>query len=261
MDGVSARAKRRWLVRWWATQSVVLYLAVPLAPFLAGESHYDLGDWSKTLVDGGYALSMLVLCGAFAALQWGYLRPVRPPSAATRPVRLVWSMLIGALCASAMLMAVLFATGGVAHDLFGMRPGPFESDAAGWTVLGLFLLNWGLATPLLLAFTDRSPTRDDHLARVATWLFAGTVIEVLAAIPLDLLARRNEDCWCSRGTLWTIAVAVTVGTILFGPVVFLVLLVRRRRRWPSGRCLGCGADVGEELDVRRCPACGAGWAE
>jgi hypothetical protein len=260
VDGVSARAKRRWLWRWWIGQAVALYLGVALARFLAGDSSYDVEDYGEVLTEGAYMLWVFGIAGLFAALQWVYLRPVRPPATSGKPVRLVWSMFIGGFAVSAMLLALLFAAGGVAHDILGIRPHTLESDAAGWVLLGLLVLNWGLATPLLLAFADRSPTREDHLARVATWLFAGTVIEVLAAIPLDVLARRHEDCWCARGTVWTITVGVTIGTILFGPVVFLVLLARRRRRWPCGRCLGCGADVGEDLHVPRCPACGAGWA-
>jgi lipopolysaccharide biosynthesis regulator YciM len=47
---------------------------------------------------------------------------------------------------------------------------------------------------------------------------------------------------------------------MLGPAVFLVLLGRRRQRWPGGRCAACGADVGEALYVPRCPSCRAGWA-
>jgi hypothetical protein len=261
VDGVSARAKRRWLLRWWAVQAVALYLGVAMAPFLAGDSSYDFEDYGEVLTEGAYLLWMSGVAAFFATLQWVYLRPVRPPATSGKPVRLVWSMLIGALAVSAMILALLFTAGGVAQDVLRVAPNPLLADGvAGWLLLGLLVLNWGLATPLLLAFSDRSPTREDHLTRVATWLFAGTVIEVLAAIPLDVLARRHEDCWCARGTVWTITVGVTFGTILFGPVVFLVLLARRRRRWPGGRCTACGAEVGEDLRIARCPACGAGWA-
>lgn len=261
MDGVSARAKRRWLLRWWGVQTFALYLAVPLGVWLAAGEPFSAAEYADVVTDGAYHLWILGIAAVLVALQWVYLRPVRAPETSAKPVRLVWSMLLGGLTFSALLLGLLFGAGGVAYDILRVRPHVLESDAAGWTILALLVFNWALATPLLLAFSDRSPTREDHLRRVATWLFAGTVVEVLAAVPLDVLARRHEDCWCARGTLWTITVGVTFGTILFGPVVFLVLLARRRRRWPGGRCLGCGADVGEDLEVPRCPSCGAGWAE
>jgi hypothetical protein len=261
VDGVSARAKRRWLVRWWIAQGVVLWLGVPAVPALAGAGHGDTSRSFEALGDPEYSLWMAGFALVFAFVQWLYLRPVRAPQAGRRPVRLVWSMVIGGLALSALLAALLLAAAGVADDLVRIRPKVFDDESAWWALLGITLLNWVLATPLLLAFASRSHSAEDHLRRVATVLFAGTVIEILAVTPLDVLARRHEDCWCGRGTLLAISLALTVGLVLVGPVVFLVLLARRRRRWPGGKCAACGADIGEDLRIARCPACGAGWAE
>ena len=261
MDGVSARAKRRWLVRWWIAQGAAVWLGVPLIPLAAGEVPADLGDFLRPYADPNYVLVMAGIALTLAFLQWLYLRPVRAPQPGKRPVRLVWSMLLGGLAVSVLLCALLLAVLGVANDILRIRPYVVEDDAAWWTLVGVLVLNWVLATPLLLAFASRSHSAEDHLRRVATVLFAGTLIELLAVIPLDVLARRHESCWCFRATVLSIGVALAVGLILVGPAVFLVLLARRRRRWPMGKCAACGADVGEDLRIARCPACGSGWAE
>jgi hypothetical protein len=247
-------------VRWWIAQGVVLWLGVPLIPSFAGADP-EPNHFLRALGEPLYAAWMAGIAAFFALLQWLYLRPVRAPQPGKRPVRLVWSMLIGGLAVSLLLCVLLFAGVGVANDVLGIQPYVIEGDAAGWTLLGMLVLNWALATPLLLAFASRSHSAEDHLRRVATVLFAGTLIELLAIIPLDVIARRREDCWCFRGTVLAIGIALVVGLILVGPVVFLVLLARRRRRWPMGKCAACGADIGEDLRIARCPACGAGWAE
>ncbi len=261
MDGVSARAKFRWLVRWWIAQGVGLWLAVPLLPYLAGADPSERGWYERSLGDPLYAGWIAGFTVIFAGLQWLYLRPIRQPVPGAKPVRLVWSMVLGGLMVSLLLCVLLLAALGVANDILVIRPYVIEDDAAWFAIIAILVLNWILATPLLLAFASRSHSAEEHLRRVATVLFAGTLIELLAVVPLDVLARRKEDCWCFRGTLLAITLALAVGVILAGPVVFLVLLARRRRRWPSGKCAACSADIGEDLRIARCPACGSGWAE
>ena len=258
MDGVSAREKRRWLVRFWIGQAAALYLATPAYILLVDDGPVRLRDCLRPLIDLSYVTTMAIVAAVVTALQWAYLRPIRPPVPGRRPVRMLWSMLIGAFAIATMIAAAALAYVGFMHDYCG-RPGPGE--ALGWALLGLFAINWILATPLLMAFADRAASHEDLLARVATRLFAGTVIEVLAVMPLDVLARERERCSCSRGTLQAVWIGTAIGVILFGPVVFFVLLARRRTRWPGGRCGACGADVGDALVVKRCPACGAGWAD
>lgn len=261
MDGISARAKRSWLFRWWIAQGVALWLAAPLIPYVTGAKPTEEGWYGRALASPLYASWIAGFAAAFALLQWLYLRPVRAPEPAKKPVSLVWSMVLGGFVVSVLLVAAVLAALGFVHDVLGVRPYVIEDEEAGWTLLGLLALNWFLATPLLLAFASRSHTAEEHLRRVATVLFAGTVVELLAVLPLDMLARRRDDCWCFRGTVLAICVALVAGLVLVGPVVFLVLLARRRRRWPGGKCGACDADVGEDLRVPRCPACGAGWAE
>jgi hypothetical protein len=258
VDGVSAKAKRRWLLRWWTAQALVVYCGLPL--LLLGEKNPPSpGDYAKGLLDEDYFVWVGGAIVAISALQWIYLRPVRPPQVGRRPVRLVWSMLIGGLGVALLITCLFLAFWGVRRDLLGVRSG--LDDYVAGVALCVFALNWITATPLLLAFGGRGASHEDVLTRAATNVFAGTVVDVLATLPLDAVARRREDCICARGTFWAVLLGLSVGAVFCGPAVFLVLLRRRRRRWPGGLCVACGADVGEDLRVPRCPACGAGWAD
>lgn len=257
MDGVSARAKRRWLLRWWIGQAVAVYFLLPAFALVAFDG--DLHEYGDALTDDEYPLWILGTLAVVSLFQWLYLRPVREPSGSRRPVNLFWSVSVGGLVVAFAVSAFLAGTAGVMRDIGGLDRSYDEPVA--WTVVGVFVVTWLVGTPLLAAFVRRSAPPDDGLTRVATTLFAGTVVEVLAGVPLDVLARRKEDCICARGTFWTILLGLAGGLVMLGPAVFLVLLARRRRRWPGGRCTACGADVGDDLRVPRCPACGAGWAD
>ncbi len=257
MDGVSARAKRRWLVTWWIGQAAAVYLLFPLFVLVVFDG--KVSEYGDVITDDEYPFWMFGTLAVVSLFQWLFLHPVREPTASRRPVNLYWSVSVGGLVVAMLVAGTLAGTAGVMIDLGGLDESYSEPFA--WTLLAMFGTTWIVSTPLLAAFVRRSASTDDGLTRVATVLFAGTVVEVLSGVPLDLLARRKEDCVCARGTFWTILLGVAGGVLMLGPAVFLVLLARRRRRWPGGRCTACGADVGPDLRVARCLACGAGWAE
>ena len=256
MDGVSARTKRNWLVRWWIVQGIVAYFALPLIVILSVDG--NLHEYDNAITDDEYPLWILGTLAVVSFLQWLYLHPIREPSTSKRPVNLFWSMSVGGFVVALFLTGLVAGVCGLMSDVAGVNA--IDGGVVAWFLLGIFVLTWIAATPLLASFSRRSASPEAGLTRIATTLFAGTVVEVIAGIPLDVLARRKEDCVCARGTFWTILLGLTGGLVLFGPYVFLVLFSRRRRRWPGGHCAACGADVGEDLRVMRCPGCGAGWA-
>jgi hypothetical protein len=258
MDGVSAQAKRRWLVRWWAAQAVVVYLALPPCLALAFDDEIRYSDgYTGVLTDGDYAAWTLGTLAVVTLLQALFLRPIREAPPGRRPANLFWSMSVGGLAVAFLVTGAVCIVYGALHDLAGRTVG---SGAVAWCCLMLFVMSWCFGTLLLASFAGREKPPDGPLGRIAATLFMGTVVELLASLPLDRLARKNEDCTCARGTWWGIVFGAVGGLLMLGPAVFLVLLGRRRQRWPGGRCAACGADVGEALYVPRCPSCRAGWA-
>lgn len=129
-----------------------------------------------------------------------------------------------------------------------------------WALLGVLALSWAAFTPLLIAFCRRRP-RDTAVSRMASLLFMGTIIEVAAIIPLDVMVRRKSDCYCGEGTFVALLICSVVGFFSLGPAIFLAPAMRRRKRRLSGRCEICGYDMSGVPDVDRCPECGAGWRD
>lgn len=252
-------ARRRWLRRWWIGQAIVLWFLPMLLPWVAGETSWRAGAAVEALTSLDYVLWMGGIAATIAFLQWVLVRPVLAPRRAGRPVRLVWSMIVVGFAVALLQLGAFLLLFGVLEDVVQVRPSVVSGPWVAISVLALLVAEWIGATVLLTRFVGRSPRRDSYLRRCAALLFAGTAVEVVAALPLDLLARRNEDCWCARGTLLTLVVGLTLGALLLGPAILLAG-VARRRRWPGGACPACGAPIGPDRGTANCPACGAGWA-
>ena len=175
----------------------------------------------------------------------------------------VLSAAIAACLAASLASGLVFAASAVStalgpkQTMFGGGGGD-EYREYWWagTVATLFL-GWIVATPLLLAFIRRGD-QESALARIASRLFLGSVVEAGAVIPLDVMVRRKTDCYCGEGTLWTLTICWGVGTLVLGPAIWLVPLARRRKRWFAGRCEACGYDMWGCREAARCPECGAG---
>ncbi|KAA0214922.1 MAG: hypothetical protein DYG94_10755 [Leptolyngbya sp. PLA3] len=120
------------------------------------------------------------------------------------------------------------------------------------------LLGWIVSTPLLLAFIGGQDT-ETALKKLASLIFVGTSVEILAIIPLDVFTRRKSDCYCAEGSLWALLALVPLGFVALGPMIFLVAASKRRKRYAAGCCEICGYDMTGNLKAERCPECGAGW--
>jgi hypothetical protein len=163
-----------------------------------------------------------------------------------------------ALCA---LGAAIMAAAGVAAVWAAARLVLDDDDINKWALASMsavVLISWAVATPLVLAFVRRRGA-EEGLSRISSRLFLGTMLEAAAIIPLDVMIRRKTDCHCEEGTYWALAGCWAVGLFALGPVIFLVPLSKRRKRWYAGRCDACGYDMSGCLTADRCPECGAGW--
>lgn len=133
-----------------------------------------------------------------------------------------------------------------------------QHPGGGWVLAFAPLSGWVLATPLLIRFAV-GKRRETWMARVSAGLLLGTVVEVIAVIPLYVMMRRRVDCFCDRGSFLALLACGTVGVAAFGPAILLPLVARRRKRWYDGRCECCLYDMRGLPAAERCPECGAGW--
>jgi hypothetical protein len=193
-------------------------------------------------VFGGTAVICSVMATAILRVRYADRTPIGVSIAIAGAVSA--ALLLGA--ALAVMEGIEQATGSNLFD-----------DAWQWPILGSIAVGWAVGTPLIWAFVRRGP-RESRLARLASRLFLGTVIETVAVIPLDVMVRRKTDCYCGEGTFWSLVLCGSAGFLMLGPGVFF-LLGRRRRRWLAGRCEVCEYDMSGCMDAERCPECGAGW--
>ncbi len=248
----SLRWKRRWLLRYWILQAVVLYVGwtfLMAAPEKIAEA----------LSDPGYALGMGCVIALLCTLQAVFLLPVRPPGRA-RVGKSLWASASVAVFAGVLVAVAAGCAALSAAWIAGTVPKDVRIPGVEWILLGVLVLGWAVGTPLLVAFVRRRPT-ESALARVASRLFLGTGVEVAAVVPIDVMVRRKTDCYCGEGSFVSLTLLMAAGALMLGPAMFLVLLSRRRKRFRGGLCDACGAVVPSSPVPDRCPSCGAGWRE
>src|SRR5205085_9815646 len=97
----------------------------------------------------------------------------------------------------------------------------------------LFIATWGFWIAIF-ALTWAGKWSRTFRAMYAA-LFAGTILELMISIPIDVWVRRRTDCYCASGTIVGMAVGLATGLWLFGPGLFLLFGTRydqrMNRRW------------------------------
>ncbi len=222
-------------------------------------------DVMSAFVNGGFWLYVLIFGGAATVFQGVYLFPVRRPALTPRrDTKRRWSIRIS-LCVAGVSVTVLTSAAALAGmEVLRVYEPWMEwlsgTPMDGWLVVGPVLVLQWLIFGILIVFFVRPARRETLLGRVASAIFLGTSLEVLAIIPLEVLVRRRTDCYCATGTFLALLGSSTVGIIFLGPTVVLALLSRRRRRFYGCRCDVCRHDMRACMDVDQCPACGSGWS-
>lgn len=193
---------------------------------------------------GGPALILVATQAVFVLPQ---VRVELRPSARRKSV--VASLVVAAMVAAGLTVALACAVLELA-DVW---------DAHwGWppVLLPVFVTSWVIWSGALLLFT-RKRRHPGLLGRLVALLLAGTVVEVLAVIPIDVMVRRRTDCYCATGTFYSLLISVWAAMWLAGPGV-LILFLRRRRRRAAVRCVRCGYEKGPSPGPE-CPECGHSW--
>jgi hypothetical protein len=198
---------------------------------------------------------------AFCGCQYGLLRPIpKPPitTGAAKPPRLwITTILLGLLIGVLLCLAVLLL-----GDVVWLFCDEGQRKPVYWTfglVAGLtMLVSWVFFTRFIRAFLLKGPI-DVQLRRTANRLFLGSVVEVIAGIPIYTLISRRENCICAAFSGVTILLGSAVAFFLLGPVLLLLLVGWRSRSASLHRCPACGHDRREDSNKDSCPECGAGW--
>lgn len=269
IDG-AARFPGKWSVMamWWGIQALLIWMATAVMSWqtysVDGPNGFAMGlrKWNTLpgqLIRQDVLVSSIILGVSIALVQWFVLLPVRRPEMGEGGKSLKVTIVLAGGMIGALLVAAGFAITSLFELLLKQRL-PFEigristiaSAAVAWIGAGTALWIWVRRARDLLP---------NVLSRLMERLFKGTVIEVAAILPIDYMVRRKSDCYCGEGTFWALIVAGVVGTIAFGPMVWLPLIAKRRREWYGGHCRACGYDMQATPGALRCPECGTGWKE
>jgi hypothetical protein len=121
-----------------------------------------------------------------------------------------------ALCGIWTLVA-----GFIGDDLFKKLLIDSELKVLAW-LLALWLL-WGLAFYLYARGTP------ERAARVLGWLFRGSVLELLIAVPAHVIVRQREDCSAPVVTSFGIVTGLAVMLLSFGPSILFLYKKRLER--------------------------------
>lgn len=125
-----------------------------------------------------------------------------------------------------------------------------------WASIGV---GWLLWLPILFIFARRAGPRRFH-ERLVVVLLAGTVLETLVIVPIDVMVRRRTDCYCATGTFFALCISIWAWLWLTGPGIVLAITAKRRRLLAETHCVNCGYAKGPSPGPG-CPECGYAWLD
>lgn len=165
--------------------------------------------------------------GVLLIAQWAFLRP-----------RQRWGMRLAqkgrpmkSAIVAAALMGMLLSVGFIAtllelpHWWESVFEHPFGLYGA-WIAMVAVWIIWALVFFLYWRRGDRYT----QLSRMVHGLVAGSVLELLVAIPIQASRSSADNCYCERGSYTGVVFGVTVLLWAFGPGIALMVMGERARR-------------------------------
>ncbi len=126
------------------------------------------------------------------------------------------------------LMAGGLAVGAFLSIYEFVFPDQHRTNWSGWSALSLGALTWVIWALIFLRMSRRVQP-NDLVSRLCRWLFTGSVLELLIAVPTHIVARGRNYCCAGFLTFFGLTMGVSVMLFAFGPAVF-ILYVRRWQR-------------------------------
>jgi hypothetical protein len=211
----------------WAALTIVLYLVavsvlcMPIMLVAYPEEHQHLKVFYF------YFVPFLVLCQGVLLLVPAAVardRPVRRRSVATAAI-------VGAIPMVIMILGFL----GCVISMIWPENSPSRAkinypDWINWAVILALWAVWGAV--FYRSFAPEKPA--DFTTKMTRWLLAGSILEVVVAIPSHIISRHRNECCAPIMSLLGIVTGVAVALMAFGPGVFLLFARRIRDKQAGG---------------------------
>jgi hypothetical protein len=215
-------------MKYWASIVAGLYLLILIvltvpAISLAFLPDASAGDAAAAYASWLYWLWLAVMVGCQIAL---LAVPVRVAN--RRPVsrRSLWpTLLAGGLMMAGLAAGAIFSL----HE-FLFRDQEMGSGI-GWSTLALAALTWAAWTLVFFRMSRNAPV-NDLISRQCRWLFRGSILELLIAIPTHVVARYRDYCCAGFMTFIGLTMGFSVMLFSYGPAVFLLFAERWQRLHP-----------------------------
>jgi hypothetical protein len=205
----------------WAFLTVVLYAFV--VSFLTVPILLLLGDGDGWEYVGGFFaffLPILVLIQVVLLLIPVSAVQARPVAKRT----VVSSAAIGAFPLAVLLTCFVWF---ILLMIFGEETA--MAEWLGWGNLSLLFCLWVFWG--VLFYRRFSPESPGSLTEAITrWLLAGSILEILVAIPSHILSRHRDECCAPGFTLFGLVTGISLAVMAFGPGVFLLLAARVKEK-------------------------------
>ncbi len=177
------------------------------------------------IVEPFFAWQMWALAAVMGLAQFALLRiPVAVASA--RPISK--RPLLTTVITAALMMGLLFL--GAAASIFEFSTKPGGKDFP-WLVVVIALASWVFWAFWFHRSTKRRP-EDGKLRPVTRCLWAGSILELLIAIPTHILVRQRNYCCAGILTFVGLVCGMSVMLFAFGPAVYFLFVERWKRLQP-----------------------------
>ena len=148
------------------------------------------------------------------------------------PVRVVGrrpvtkKMIIFPIAASALMMGLLVAGFALSINETIMQDALYHP--IWWSALGILILSWFLWMSIFRRWSKELEPRN-FIEKQCRYLFRGSILELLVAVPTHIIARYRDYCCAGFATFVGIAFGLAVMLFSFGPGVFYLYVKRWKK--------------------------------
>jgi hypothetical protein len=175
-----------------------------------------------------YGINVAIVIGLLLLAQWAFLRPGKGWTIRMATVGRPLKTSIFAAGVIAMLLTVGFVA--LLLELPNWWEGIMGVDSY-WGIICVWitmLFIWGIWSWIFFVYW-RQGDRYTQSGRMIRGLVAGSILEIIIAVPVHIWATRQRECYCCRGTYTTLILAATVLIWAFGPGIVLLYMREKRR--------------------------------